>query len=126
VSDAFDAMTSHHPYRQGMPRDKALGILNSEKGMQFDEHFVDIFLTMGQAGQPDHVLGHSDDGIPLQNCPMCGSTLVLRKGSKAGNKIYCRNCTGEFEIKEGDHCLVAATTGYQGRPADLDRTWMTN
>lgn len=114
-----DAMTSHRPYRQGMPRDKALAILNSEKGTQFDADFADIFVTMGNTGQLDHVLGHSDDGIPLQNCPMCGPTLVLRKGSNAGNKIYCRNCTGEFEIKEGDHCLVATPTGHQGRPADL-------
>ncbi len=120
VCDAFDAMTSHRPYRQGMPRDKALGILNAEKGTQFDAHFVDIFVTMGQAGQLDHVLGHSDDGIPLQSCPMCGPTLVLRKGSKAGEKLYCRNCTGEFEIKEVDHCLVATPTGHQGRAPDLE------
>lgn len=120
VCDAFDAMTSHRPYRQGMPRDKALDILSSEKGMQFDARFADIFITMGQAGQLDHVLGHSDDGIPLQSCPMCGPTLVLRKSSKAGERIYCRNCTGEFEIKEGDQCLVATPTGRQGRPTDLE------
>lgn len=120
VCDAFDAMTSHRPYRQGMPRDKALGILSSEKGTQFDARFADIFITMGQAGQLDHVLGHSDDGIPLQSCPMCGPTLVLRKSSKEGEKIYCRNCTGEFEIKEGDQCLVATPTGHQGRPDDLE------
>lgn len=120
VCDAFDAMTSHRPYRQGMPRDKALGILSAEKGTQFDAHFADIFVTMGQAGRLDHVLGHSDDGIPLQSCPMCGPTLVLRKNSKAGEKIYCRNCTGEFEIKKGDQCLVATPTGHQGRPADLE------
>lgn len=120
VCDAFDAMTSHRPYRKGMPRDKALGILGAEKGTQFDARFADIFITMGQAGQLDHVMGHSDDGIPLQNCPMCGPTLVLRKGQHAGEKIYCRNCTGEFELKEGDHELIATPTGHQGRPADLE------
>lgn len=120
VCDAFDAMTSHRPYRKGMPRDKALGILGAEKGTQFDARFADIFITMGQTGQLDHVMGHSDDGIPLQNCPMCGPTLVLRKGQHAGEKIYCRNCAGEFEIKEGDQCLIATPTGHQGRPADLE------
>lgn len=120
VCDAFDAMTSHRPYRQGMHRDKALGILSAEKGAQFDARFADLFITMGQAGQLDHVMGHSDDGIPLQRCPMCGPTLVLRKESKAGEKIYCRNCTGEFEINAGDECLVATPTGQQGRPADLE------
>ena len=120
ICDAFDAMTSHRPYRQGMPRDKALGILNAEKGTQFDADFADIFITMGQAGQLDHVMGHSDDGIPLQSCPMCGPTLVLRKDQHAGEKIYCHNCTGEFELKEGAHDLVAIPTGQQGRPADME------
>ncbi|MFZ3081571.1 HD-GYP domain-containing protein [Rhodoferax ferrireducens] len=120
VCDAFDAMTSHRPYRQGMHRDKALGILNAGKGTQFDARFADIFVAMGQAGKLDPVMGHSDDGIPLQSCPMCGPTLVLRKGQHAGEKIYCRNCTGEFELKELDHCLVATPTGHQGRPADLE------
>lgn len=120
VCDAFDAMTSHRPYRQGMPRDKALGILSAEKGAQFDAHFAGIFITMGHAGQLDHVMGHSDDGIPLQSCPMCGPTLVVRKGQHAGEKIYCRNCTGEFELQEGDHCLVASPTGHQGGAVDLE------
>lgn len=120
ICDAFDAMTSHRPYRAGMPRDKALGILGAEKGTQFDVRFTDIFVAMGRAGQLDHVMGHSDDGIPLQTCPMCGPTLVLRKDQHAGEKIYCRNCTGEFELKQADHCLVATPTGHQGRPADLE------
>lgn len=120
ICDAFDAMTSHRPYRAGMPRDKALGILGAEKGTQFDARFTDIFVAMGRAGQLDHVMGHSDDGIPLQTCPMCGPTLVLRKDQHAGDKIYCRNCTGEFELKQADHCLVATPTGHQGRPADLE------
>lgn len=120
ICDAFDAMTSHRPYRQGMPRDKALGILNAEKGSQFDARLTDMFITLGQAGELDHVMGHSDDGIPLQSCPMCGPTLVLRKDRHAGEKIYCHNCTGEFELKEGDHGLVATPTGRQGRPADLE------
>ena len=120
ICDAFDAMTSHRPYRQGMHRDKALGILSAEKGAQFDTRFADIFIAMGQAGHLDHVMGHSDDGIPLQSCPMCGPTLVLRKDQLAGEKIYCRNCAGEFELKQGDQCLVATPTGHQGRPADLE------
>ncbi|MDP2679664.1 MAG: HD domain-containing protein [Rhodoferax sp.] len=120
ICDAFDAMTSHRPYRQGMPRDKALDILGAEKGTQFDARFADLFISLGHAGELDHVLGHSDDGIPLQTCPMCGPTLVVRKDSQAGEKVYCRNCTGEFELRQGDQCLVASPTGHQGRPADLE------
>lgn len=120
VCDAFDAMTSHRPYRQGMHRDKALGILSAERGTQFDARFANIFITLGESGRLDHVMGHSDDGIPLQNCPMCGPTLVVRKGQHAGEKIYCRHCAEEFELKELDSCLVATPTGNQGQPADLE------
>ena len=120
ICDAFDAMTSTRPYRQGMPRDKALGILSAERGTQFDTRFADMFIALGQAGELDHVMGHSDDGIPLQTCPMCGPTLVLRKDHHAGQHIYCRSCTGEFALKSIDHALVAIPTGNHGQPADLE------
>jgi len=120
ICDAFDAMTSSRPYRAGMPRDKALGILLAEKGIQFHAGFTDAFVALGHAGVLDHVLGHSDEGIPLQSCPMCGPTLALRKDQQAGDRIYCRNCTGEFKLVQGDACLVATPTGRQGTPADLE------
>ena len=119
LCDAFDAMTSHRPYRQGMHRDQALGILDKHQGTQFDARLVETFVAMGHSGALDHVLGHSDDGIPLQSCPMCGPTLVLRQGQHAGAKIYCRSCTSEFKLQEERQCLVAVPTGAQGRPADL-------
>lgn len=120
ICDAFDAMTSSRPYRRGMHRDKALGILSAGNGTQFDTRFADIFIALGEAGHLDHVMGHSDDGIPLQTCPMCGPTLVVRKDQHAGEKIYCRNCAGEFVLKETEHALIASPTGQHGRPADLE------
>lgn len=120
ICDAFDAMTSHRPYRPGMARDKALAILGAERGTQFDVRFADLFIALGEAGRLDHVMGHSDEGIPLQACPVCGPTLVLRKAQQAGEKIYCRNCAGEFELKKADHGLIATPTGGQGRPEDLE------
>ncbi|NDP38500.1 MAG: HD-GYP domain-containing protein [Rhodoferax sp.] len=120
ICDAFDAMTSTRPYRLGMPRDKALKILSAEKGTQFDTRFTDMFIALGQTGELDHVMGHSDDGIALQTCPMCGPTLVLRKDHQEGQHIYCRGCTGEFALKGVDHALVATPTGNHGQPADLE------
>lgn len=120
ICDAFDAMTSHRPYRKGMSIDQALGILQREKGVQFDETLANVFIALGEAGHLDHVLGHSDEGIPLQSCPMCGPTLVLRRGLSAGQKIYCRNCSGEFELDAREGELVARPTGRQGSMADLE------
>src|SRR5262249_48400677 len=44
VIDAFDAMVSHRPYRQGLPFDEAVRRLNDSKGTQFDATVVDCFL----------------------------------------------------------------------------------
>ncbi len=120
ICDAFDAMTSSRPYRAGMPRDKALGILLAEKGGQFHAGFTDTFVALGHAGVLDHVMGHSDEGIPLQSCPMCGPTLALRRDQRAGDKMCCSNCTGEFKLVQGVTGLVATPTGQQGKPVDLE------
>lgn len=120
ICDAFDAMTSHRPYRPGMPRDKAIAIIREFRGTQFDAHFADVFIALGMAGRLDHVMGHSDDGIPLQSCPMCGPTLVIRREDNEGDHLYCRNCSGEFALKTLDNVLVAVPTGKQGQAVDLE------
>lgn len=119
VCDAFDAMTSHRPYRPGMPRDRALSIIAEARGEQFDAVTADAFLVMGQRGLLDHVISHSDDGIPLRECPMCGPTLVIRREHHAGDHVYCRNCTGEFELHDENGLLCAVPTGGKGQAADL-------
>lgn len=119
ICDAFDAMTSHRPYRPGMPRDSALSILSSERGTQFDEYLTGLFIELGDAGYFDHVIRHSDEGIPLQDCPMCGPTLALQREDKSGDRIYCRNCAGEFELIESGRELVAQPTGRSGGPQQL-------
>lgn len=120
LCDAFDAMTSSRPYRKGMDRDRALAIIQSQSGSQFDPLFSRHFIELGRSGVLDHVIGHSDDGIPLQECPMCGPTLVLTRDRHAGEHIYCRNCTGEFELKPEHDRLVAHPTGRQGSARDLE------
>lgn len=118
VCDAFDAMTSHRPYRVGMPRDEALAQVRMMRGRQFDPAAAEALLSLDTATL-DHVIGHSDDGIPLQNCPMCGPTLALRRDHCAGEHLYCRNCTGEFELQSGPAGLMAVPTGRQGTAAQL-------
>ena len=44
VSDAYDAMTSDRPYRQGMPSEKAESILRAEAGKTWDTDIVVVFL----------------------------------------------------------------------------------
>ncbi|WP_155803411.1 HD domain-containing phosphohydrolase [Bordetella sp. FB-8] len=119
VCDAFDAMTSHRPYRSGMPLEKALAIIRSESGTQFDAQSADALIRLGERGALQHVMGHSADGIPLQQCPACGPTLVLSRRSASGQLLYCRNCGTEFKLTASADGLQAAPTGSVGRPADL-------
>ena len=44
VADAFDAMTSDRPYRNGMSHEKALTILEEGKGTQWDPYFAGLFI----------------------------------------------------------------------------------
>lgn len=43
VADAYDAMTSNRPYRDGMPFEKAESILQENRGPQWDPQVLDAF-----------------------------------------------------------------------------------
>ena len=46
VADSYDAMTSDRPYHKHMEKEKALNIMISGKGSQFDPDIVDIFVNI--------------------------------------------------------------------------------
>ena len=46
VADAWDAMTSTRPYRQGMPNEKVEAILASGKSSQWDERVINAFFAI--------------------------------------------------------------------------------
>ena len=46
VCDAYDAMTTDRPYRDGMTHDEAIGILRRFAGRQFDPRVVDTFVEI--------------------------------------------------------------------------------
>jgi len=120
LTDAFDAMTSTRPYRAGMPIEKALSIISENLGTQFDRDLGERLIRLGSAGQLNHVVGHSDLGIPIQKCGMCGPTIVVKRGQKPGDRVYCRACGGEQEVgREGDE-LCVKPTGANGSAAQLE------
>ena len=45
VCDAFDAMTSNRPYRDGMPFEKAIEILEDGAGTQWDPRLIEAFVA---------------------------------------------------------------------------------
>lgn len=98
ITDAFDAMTSTRPYRKGLSKEKALSILISEKGAQFDETLVDIFVNLDTTNELDEIIGHSDESKPLLNCPVCGPIISVPRSKKNGDTVYCNSCKGKFEL----------------------------
>jgi hypothetical protein len=110
LCDAFDAMTSTRPYRKGMPIDAALNIIESELGRQFDAEIGSTFVHMGRAGAFHHIVGHSDDGVALEHCPVCGPTLVRTRHTHAGDHQGCPSCLAQFRWEaQGDKLTPVQT-----------------
>ena len=53
ITDVFDAMRTHRPYRQGMPAPQILEIMQKEVGTSFDSKLFDAFLQMVPRYNPD-------------------------------------------------------------------------
>lgn len=120
ICDAFDAMTSNRPYRRGMPVDQALYIIDENLGAQFDTRLGRRFIMLGNKGVLDPIRGHSEPGIPVQECPICGPTIIVTKQHHSGDHVYCRVCGGEAEVYRDHGAIKLRSTGQHGSPHDLE------
>lgn len=120
ICDAFDAMTSTRPYRKGMPIDRALGIIQENLGRQFHADWGSRFVRLGQSGSLDHIVGHTEPGIPLQECPMCGPTIVVTRHKRNGDHVYCRSCGGGAIVNREHGKTTIKPTMKRGKVRDLE------
>ena len=120
ICDAFDAMTSTRSYRKGMPAEKALSIIQENLGKQFDAELGTQFISLGQQEQLNAISKHSESGIPMQECPICGPTIVVTRAHQNGDKVYCRVCGGEAEVHRHNHKVNITPTMRHGTAADLE------
>lgn len=120
ICDAFDAMTSNRPYRRGMPISRALAIIEEQLDRQFDRTLGRIFIDLGKSGLLDHIVGHSESGIPVQACPLCGPTIVVTRQQQSGDHLYCRHCGGEAELERDGTEIRLHFTGRTGTPTHLE------
>jgi hypothetical protein len=120
ITDAFDAMTSTRPYRTGMPIAKALTIIEENLDTQFDAEWGRRFIALGARGELEHIVGHTEPGILLQECPACGPIVVVDRHQQDGALVYCRHCTGELRVSTKGPTLSLTPTGRYGDPAVLE------
>jgi hypothetical protein len=98
IADAFDAMTSSRPYRAARPVEHALRVIRDERGRQFDADLAEAFLGIARDGAVDHVVAHSEPGIPLLPCPVCGPVVVVGRRQGPGDTVLCPSCGAALRL----------------------------
>ncbi|WBA13750.1 HD-GYP domain-containing protein [Salinivibrio proteolyticus] len=121
ICDAFDAMTSQRPYRNAMPKEKAIAIIEENLGTQFDEKLGARFVALAKAGKLDSIIAHTDEGIPLYHCPTCGPTITRYRSDKSGHLLHCPVCLQQAKLVKNDGAYTLAPTGIQLSPAKQRR-----
>ncbi|GGP18620.1 HD domain-containing phosphohydrolase [Silvimonas iriomotensis] len=122
IADAFDAMTSTRPYRQGMPINTALDIIQSKLDTQFDRVLGERFIEMGRTGVFDEVVGHSEPGVRLQSCPSCGPIIAVPRRTRSGDIVACPACRTRIKVvgNHEDWMLVPLPEKESAPPLQLD------
>lgn len=98
IVDAFDALTSSRPYRQGGTTTAAIEALNIERDTQFDGALLDSFNRLATTGDLETIVGHSASGVPLVACPSCGPVIVVSQKTRDGDLAYCRVCGAQHRV----------------------------
>jgi putative nucleotidyltransferase with HDIG domain len=110
VCDAFDAMTSHRPYRESRGPKEAVEEIKEHRGSQFDPAMVDVFLDVWGSGSIVSILqdyAREGESIP---CPFCSTHIPLGQKPKKGVILECpvcsKNCVVLQEVGEWKGELV--------------------
>jgi HD domain-containing protein len=119
IADAFDAMTSTRPYRKSMSLAAAIEQIEINLDKQFDLHFGRRFIELAKSNELDGIIGYSDIGIPMHECPMCGPVVVVHKHQKAGDKVFCRVCGNGFALEKQQGKLALKPTMQKGNAEEL-------
>lgn len=117
--DAFDALTSSRPYRKGVKIDNAISILMKDSGSHFDPNLLAALEAFSLTPELIHIVGHSDEGIPIIDCPACGGIFSISRRTQDGDIAFCRTCTGKHTMHKKADSFVAEFSGVTGTPEDL-------
>ena len=119
IADAFDALTSTRPYRLGVASAPAVEALRAEHGTQFDARLLDTFIQMVQLDALQGVVGYSEQGVPMVQCPPCGPVITVSPNAKDGDFVYCRVCGSKHRLHRDGDTFVVEPTGTVGTAESL-------
>lgn len=117
--DAFDALTSSRSYRKGTSIENAISILMKDSGSHFNPNLLAALQAFSLTPELVHIVGHSDEGIPLIDCPACGAIFSISRHIKDGDTAFCRTCTGKHIMHKNAGAFVAEFSGVTGTANDV-------
>ncbi|MGI9534020.1 MAG: HD-GYP domain-containing protein [Thermodesulfobacteriota bacterium] len=103
VADTFDALTSVRPYKEIIPSEKAIYLLNGQKDKRFDDKLVSLLIDAVENNELDQVIGHSWHFRPLISCHQCGPVISVNTDKKNGDLISCNVCHGKYKLHTNDN-----------------------
>jgi putative nucleotidyltransferase with HDIG domain len=106
IADAFDAMTSHRPYRKAMDAQIAIQIIQENAGSQFDPMITPVFVALFEEGRFATIVLHSQPNVPLVCCPIHAEIVEVTSETQDGDYAYCPACKGSFPLQTIDGRLV--------------------
>ena len=99
IADTFDAMTSHRPYRRGLPVEVAIKELSDHAGSQFDPELVQHFIALLRDGELTGVIG--EDALKKGD-----SMLALEAAQKSRAAGYAQ--INILVVEDDPHCASLA------------------
>ncbi len=102
VCDAFDAMTSHRPYRASRPPEEAVKEIWRNREKQFDPAVVDSFVSLWHKGSIAAILQDFAKGEKSIQCPFCSTHIPMGEEPKEGVILECPVCSKESLIHRED------------------------
>ncbi len=119
IADAFDALTSTRPYRRGVAALAAVDAMKATQGSQFDASLLADFIDAVKMDALREVVGHSEPGMPMLNCPTCGPVIAVPGDAEDGDIGFCRVCGKAHRLHRDGTGFVLAPIGRMGTADDL-------
>ncbi len=119
IADTFDAMTSHRPYRTGLPVEVAIKELSDHAGSQFDPELVEHFIALLREGEltafldKDPLLPRDSfleiDALQKSRGAVYGTVNIL----VVEDDPYCASLVRDY-LRHMGHTVDEAATGSDG------------